>query len=115
MSAQDDDERNASPFPKPLNSAQIADAQKRSSDAGATIILSKLRISDIGAMEAEELANSGKYFRQESESGSIVERYCELNCFMTRKNLILCLGLLFQIIAFISCPRNLPFSLNCDI
>ncbi|KDR81495.1 hypothetical protein GALMADRAFT_239473 [Galerina marginata CBS 339.88] len=72
MSAQGDDERKLPPFPKPLNSIHILDALKRSPDAGATIVFSKLGISDIGVFEAEELANAGQQTSQ--ETGSVVER-----------------------------------------
>lgn len=73
MHSQDDDERKLSTFSRPLSSAQIVDALKRSSDDGITIILSKLAISEIGSREAEELVDAGQYGRH--DSGSLVERY----------------------------------------
>lgn len=72
MSNQDYEERPPQSFPRPLSLTQIAEAFQHSSDGGATIVLSKLAISDIGSLEAEELAHARQLGGQ--ETGSIVER-----------------------------------------
>ena len=66
------DERRSAPFSVPLSSSQIVDAFNRSSDGGATLLLSKLNISDIGPAEALQLSNPGNHKGQETDS--IVER-----------------------------------------
>ena len=67
-----DDERRSIPFSVPLSSSHILDAFNRSSDGGATLLLSKLNISVIGPAEALQLSNPGNHESQETDS--IVER-----------------------------------------
>ncbi|KAF8889774.1 hypothetical protein CPB84DRAFT_1711602 [Gymnopilus junonius] len=72
MSNQDYEEKALPPFSRPLSLTHIAEARKRSPDGGATIVLSKLGISDVGSLEAEELAQAGQLGGQ--ETGSTMER-----------------------------------------
>ena len=72
MMTEDDDERRSSSFSVPLSSFHILDAFNRSSDSGATLLLSKLNISDIGPAEVLQLSNLGNHEGQETDS--IVER-----------------------------------------
>ncbi|KAF8078065.1 RAM signaling pathway protein-domain-containing protein [Lyophyllum atratum] len=54
-----------------LGSVQIAQALQRSSDNGSTLMLSKMNLSNIGGLAAEELATLG---RETPEDESLVER-----------------------------------------
>ena len=55
-----------------LTSAHILKALQDSSDNGATLIFSRLKLSDVGPRLAEELANTGK---ENSQGQSFLKRY----------------------------------------
>jgi hypothetical protein len=67
---------NKSSFPSAsLNTTHISEAIQRSSDNGATLMFSKMNLSDVGVLAAEELATIG---RETPEDESPVKRYVDI-------------------------------------